>query len=291
LPPIVSDPELNKYFKLNYGGYYFFNARVWKHTNLRIYELKKIFRQQDDSFKSILNSIRVGKVDSNMINLLNKRTVSKVPTQGVISLAATNKVVSQINEKKLSSLENKQYNYLSVKTGKLNPNDYLAEGLLKLKVGAQIMMINNDRDKRWVNGTLGLVEYLDKDTVRVNISAQSYTLDKETWSKIKYRYNKEEGRIEEEEISSITQFPLKLAWAITIHKSQGQTFNRCVIDLKGGGFAHGQIYVALSRCKSLKGLYILNPIKASDIHVADEVVEFMKLAKPLLAASLATIVK
>jgi ATP-dependent DNA helicase PIF1 len=178
-----------------------------------------------------------------------------------------------------------------VKTGKLNPNDYLAEGLLKLKVGAQIMMINNDRDKRWVNGTLGLVEYLDKDTVRVNISAQSYTLDKETWSKIKYRYNKEEGRIEEEEISSITQFPLKLAWAITIHKSQGQTFNRCVIDLKGGGFAHGQIYVALSRCKSLKGLYILNPIKASDIHVADEVVEFMKLAKPLLAASLATIVK
>jgi ATP-dependent DNA helicase PIF1 len=281
LPPIMNDQALCDYFKLRYGGYFFFNARVWQQAELMTYELKKIFRQPGNKFKDILNSVRSGHVDEHLLSELNQRARVRLPDSGVITLGATNKIVEEINQQKLASINGKEFVYEAVIQGKVSSNDYLVEKTLKLKVGAQVMMIKNDKDKRWVNGSLGRVIKLSREEVIVRINSNDFIVTKCTWSKIRYNFNQTSGRIEESSISQITQFPLRLAWAMTIHKSQGQTYSSCAIDLKDGVFAHGQAYVALSRCKSLSGLYLLSPILASDISVDPQVTGFMNRAELL----------
>jgi ATP-dependent DNA helicase PIF1 len=289
LPPIVADAELKKYFKERYGGFFFFNSRVWTRTELQVYELNHVFRQQADNFRHILNQIRIGKVDAEVLHQLNQRALAKLPEEGVITLAATNKLVDEINSQKLSYLDKPVYVYPASIGGNIKTNEYLAEKNLKLKVGAQVMMIKNDKDKRWVNGSLGLVTALSKTEVIVRINNVSYSIEPSTWTKIRYKYDEESRKISEEQVSSITQYPLRLAWAITIHKSQGQSYTKCAVDLKDGVFTHGQAYVALSRCKSLDGLYLLTPILSQDIQVMPEVINFMKGIKPINTSSLANI--
>jgi hypothetical protein len=280
LPPVVTDGELDRYFKHNFGGYYFFNAQSIKNSDLKIYELGTIFRQKDHEFKKILNSIRNGILKESDMRALNQRLEAIKPDGGYITLAGHNATVSSINHKMLSDLPGDEKSYEAEIWGSITESSFPTEKKLKLKVGAQIMMLKNDTEKprRWANGTLGVITKLSNDIVKVSIDGVEHTVAPATWDKIQYDYNPEERELTKTTVSSFKQLPIRLAWAITIHKSQGQTYQSVAVDLSDGAFAHGQTYVALSRCVSLEGLYLDAPIKRDDIIVDPDVVEFMKKA-------------
>jgi len=278
LPPIVNDKELHRYFAHNHDGFYFFNAHVWKKTSLNIFELTNIFRQKDEAFKNILNTIRKGKVDDNTLSKINERAVDLIPEDGIITLAATNDKVDSINYGKLNQIDEKLYEYKANIAGEIKSSDFPADEILSLKKGAQVMLLKNDRQKRWVNGTIGFIDSLSDNEIKVNIDGIVYPVSQQTWNKTRYYYDMETRKVDQEIISSFTQFPLRLAWAITIHKSQGKTYNSIVVDVGSGAFAHGQTYVALSRCVSLDGLYLRQRLLQSDIIVDNDIVNFMTKA-------------
>jgi len=275
LPPVVNSSELHKYFSHYHDGYFFFNANIWKHALLNIFELNHIFRQKDENFKNILNSIRVGNISNELLETLNKRVENYPIDNNVITLTTTNKIAADINQVKLDSLEGKLFQYKAKISGDLSQSAFPTDDILSFKKGAQVIMLKNDKDKRWVNGSLGIIDSLSKDHIKVKINGFKYTVPLETWNKITYLYNIETEKIEEDIVSSFAQYPLRLAWAITIHKSQGQTYDAVAIDLGNGSFAHGQTYVALSRCKSLDKLYLKRKVKAEDIIVDQDIINFM----------------
>ncbi len=284
LPPVVTDGELQRYFAHTYGGAYFFNAPVFQALNLKIYELTTIFRQKDPHFRELLNAVRNRKNLPEALAEFNKRVNVPIPDSGFITLAGHNAAVSAINHDKLAQLEGKAFTYEAEISGDITASSYPTEKQLKLKVGAQVMMLKNDQKKpaRWVNGTLGVITQLTDNVVRVNIDGVEHSVNKETWEKVRYFYDPEEEKLEKEVVSSFTQLPMRLAWAITIHKSQGQTYESVAIDLSDGAFAHGQTYVALSRCKNLDGLFLHSPIREQDIIIDQEVIDFMTKAKVLV---------
>ncbi len=278
LPPVVSDGQLHRYFDHNYGGIYFFNSPSYQLAEVRIIELNHIFRQKDEHFKKLLNAVRNGNQTKEILDSFNQRALVTIPSGGFITLAGTNATVSRINHQKLEQIVDKEKIYEATIVGDLKESSLPTEKHLRLKVGAQVMLLKNDRQKpaRWVNGTLGVITRLSDEIIKVSIDGVEHTVSKETWNSIRYQYNAQERKLEKETISSFTQFPLKLAWAVTIHKSQGQTYQSVAVDLSDGAFAHGQTYVALSRCQSLEGLYLTAPIRMEDIIVDQDVVEFMK---------------
>lgn len=278
LPPVVSDGQLHRYFDHNYGGVYFFNSPSFKESDTKILELNHIFRQKDEEFKQLLNAIRNGRHSAEILEKFNTRADVQLPEEGFITLAGRNDTVSRINHAKLASLPGEEKTYVAEIYGDLKESAFPTEKYLRLRVGAQIMMLKNDRQKpsRWVNGTLGVITQLNDDSIKVKINGVEHSVSKETWNSVRYFYNSDERELEKETVSSFTQFPIRLAWAITIHKSQGQTYQSVAIDLSDGAFAHGQTYVALSRCQSLEGLYLTSPLKSEDIIVDQDVVEFMK---------------
>lgn len=280
LPPVVTDGELDRYFKHNFGGYYFFNAPSIKRADFHIYELSNIFRQKDPEFKEVLNAVRHGSFKESQLETLNIRTTVQKPDTGFITLAGHNATVSAINHKKLAELPGDAKTYEAEIWGNITESSFPTEKKLRLKVGAQIMMLRNDTEKprRWVNGTLGIVTKLNADIVRVNIDGVEHTVSPVTWEKIQYDYDSEERKLTKTPVSSFKQLPIRLAWAITIHKSQGQTYQSVAIDLSDGAFAHGQTYVALSRCVSLDGLYLDSPIRRDDVIVDPDIIAFMKKA-------------
>lgn len=278
LPPVIQK-ELKDYFAQNYGGNFFFNADVWKNIKFEIKELTTVFRQKDEDFKILLNAVREGTITDGQLEIFNRRADAEIPDEGVIILTTINSSARRINETKLNLLENKVHEHKAEITGLLDKTAFPTEETLRLKKGAQIMLLRNDKERRWVNGTLGYIDSIDGNEITVNIDGKIYSVPKETWSKIQYVLNEETNALEEKVVSSFTQFPLKLAWAITIHKSQGQTYNTVAIDMGYGAFVHGQTYVALSRCKSLEGIYLNRKISREDIIVESKIIDFMKNVK------------
>lgn len=266
LPPVV-DQEMGEVFGARYANPYFFEAKILSQVQFRHLELKKIYRQSEPEFIALLNKIRNDECQEADLEWLNGRlkTGAEDKQDHSVTLTPTNAAATRINELKLAQLPSKEYSYEAKVSGDFDNKKIIAEYILKIKKGAQVIMIKNDRDKRWVNGTLAIIHDLGNDSIRVDIDGSICDVQREKWEKIKYVYNEEEDSIEKQVVGTFEQYPIKLAWALTIHKSQGQTFDSVNIDLGNGAFAHGQLYVALSRCRTFGGITLKRPVIFSDI--------------------------
>jgi len=278
LPPVVSTEE-----KAFYGQYYhspfFFCTKAYESAGLKTLQFNTIHRQNDAAFIRILNAIRAGMCDGIELEALNSRVNPKAtPAPGTLVLTTTNALAEDINTTKLNKLPGSPRVYEGVMNGEfgMKGGRLPAPEQLALKVGAQVMFVKNDSDMRWVNGTIGMVEKLEQETITVRVGDATHDVEREKWKTIGYEFSETEGKIIEKTLGTYTQFPLMLAWAVTIHKSQGKTLERVIIDLGTGAFAAGQLYVALSRCKSLTGIAIKQPVTMADIRCDKEVVEFMR---------------
>lgn len=279
LEPVVKNDEreiLNRF----YATPYFFSARVFGQIDLVSIELQKVYRQSDPRFIGVLDRIRNNTVTAADLQLLNTRygtQVSETEADMYITLATKRDNVDYINERKLAELPGEPTLFQGEVDGDFPLSSLPTSQELLLKPGAQIIFIKNDFEKRWVNGTIGTVSGFDpiNDTLYV-VTDDGLECDvtREVWRNIRYRYNEAKKEIEEEVLGTFKQFPVRLAWAITVHKSQGLTFCRAVIDFTGGVFAGGQTYVALSRCTSLDGIRLRKPVTRSDVFVRPEIVRF-----------------
>ena len=274
LPPVIRGAQLQEFFREHYGSAYFFSADVFKNIKLNCIELTKIYRQSDKDFIGLLEKIRNKELLSQDLNILNSRLIDKAMRDDVITLTTTNELAAKMNEKHLKMLDGLEYSYQAEVSDKFEDSFFPTEFDLTLKAGAQVMLIRNDPEKRWVNGTIAQVEELGDDIVKISIGSNIYELSKQVWSRIVYKYDGKNNTIIEEVAGTFQQYPLRLAWAITIHKSQGKTFDNVIIDLGWGAFAHGQVYVALSRCSSLKGVVLKRPVRLSDIIFDQDVYKF-----------------
>ncbi|MFZ1976618.1 MAG: AAA family ATPase, partial [Bacteroidota bacterium] len=193
-----------------------------------------------------------------------------------VTLTSTNARAASINLERLLSLPSEEFTYTAETADDFDEKSYPTDKILRLKQGAQVMMIKNDPNKRWVNGSLGIVENLARDTITISFDGIHQRIEQSTWEKLEYEYDRENGLIEPFVTGSFRQYPIKLAWAITIHKSQGKTFSKVIIDLGRGAFAHGQAYVALSRCRTFDGIFLKTPFRPSDIIVDPRIKEWQK---------------
>ncbi len=273
LPPVV-ERALTPYFIETYGGYYFFDAFVWQETPLAVRRLTQIFRQTDSYFKLILAHIRRGEWTSEIDEALRDRVNRVAPHMGVLTVSPFNDRVNQINDDRMAWLQSEPKVYPATLKGKLESNALPTDSHLVLKVGAQVMMLKNDRDRRWVNGSIGMVTALSDTAVHVEINGQRHEIKPERWEKMRYTINPESGNLESEIVSVFSQFPIRLAWAVTIHKAQGITVDHLMIDWGDRLFAHGQAYVALSRCRTLEGLYMMRPLRPTDVIVDPRIDRF-----------------
>lgn len=263
-----------------YGSAYFYNAKVFKRVDLFTVELQKVYRQTDPAFISLLDKVRIKETSQIDIDKLNSRVFSESELKKkefAITLTTKNDLADRVNSIKLSELKTNPFKYTSEVSGEFEESKYPTEPEMILKEGAQVIFIKNDTDKRWVNGTIGQVNELTDTTIKVKLKDGSvHSVDKRVWENIKYQYNKEKKKIEQEIVGTFKQYPLKLAWAITIHKSQGLTFDRVVIDFGDGTFASGQAYVALSRATTFEGLFLKQKMHTTDIYLDEEIKDFAK---------------
>lgn len=269
------------YLADTYRSNWFFDAKVWREAGLRIFELGEIHRQHDEDFKHMLNAVRHGMVTAEIASVLNNTGARRpLPEHGAITLATRNDSVNRINRSALHRLPG---------TSKMNPAEingdfgrgaFPADEALELKLGAQVMFLRNDvaggaDGPRWVNGTVGQITRLDR-VVKVDVDGEEHEVEPATWEKYRYTWDPRAKRLEKDVIGEFTQYPLRLAWAVTIHKSQGATYDTAVIDLGARAFSPGQTYVALSRLTGLEGLYLSRPMRPSDVIVDADVTRFME---------------
>lgn len=278
LEPVVTRDERDILQRF-YETPHFFSARVFREIQLVSIELAKVYRQSDNVFVNVLDHIRTNTASAQDLQLLNTCVDQDVSGEDglFITLAARRDVVDHINQQNLSDIEGDAVVFKGEIKGEF-PESMLPTLLdLELKVGAQIIFIKNDQDHRWVNGTIGMITGIDADGKFLYVhtdSGEDYDVERAMWANVRYSYNEKEKKIEEEELGTFTQFPVRLAWAITIHKSQGLTFSKVAIDFTGGVFAGGQTYVALSRCRSLDGLQLKKGITQADVFVNPNIVRF-----------------
>lgn len=284
LPPIV-ETGLEKVYSQYYRTPYFFSADVFEYYKLPYINLSKIHRQKDEKFIEILNSVRERKDLHKFLPELNKRIsfdLNEIRKGETICITTTNEKANEINRYFLDKLKTQNFGYKAQVTGDFDKSSYPTNEKLVLKEGAKVMFIRNDTDvpRRFVNGDIGIITHLSKTKIVVKKGDQEISIKPQTWEKYKYKYcppeteDDEKGHVEKQKIGSFVQIPLKLAWAITIHKSQGQTYNKVFIDLHWGTFTSGQSYVALSRCRSLEGVSLKRGVKDGDIILDERIEEF-----------------
>jgi ATP-dependent exoDNAse (exonuclease V) alpha subunit len=302
LAPVPGNNEERAYMAENYQSNWFFDAHVWREDSLERYELSEIFRQHDEHFKEILNAIRDGSCTQEMLDYINKCGNRFPPHDDVIRLATINDSVNSVNRHRMARLETKPKTFNAIYSAadeKAFGRNLPAEPVLELKVGAQVMFIKNDDSstvknpngtgllKRWVNGTIGtVVDLPSSGGVVVEVDGETFDVGRSTWEKVRYeideQFDEALGRVKEVlvavPLAEFQQIPLRLAWAVTVHKSQGQTYDEVVIDMGRGAFSPGQTYVALSRVRSLEGLYLTRVIRMSDVMVDQDVLRFMSTA-------------
>jgi hypothetical protein len=289
LAPVVSDWDQNdggesvcgchKVFRNHYRSPWFFDADIWRETEIGIHELETIHRQADSEFRAVLNALRTGGVTQEMGELLNTFGSRRPLPAEVITLAATNRVANAINGEALLRLPGREIKKDAEVDGNFGSSgSYPADEVLRLKPGAQVMFLRNDTNgsngPRYVNGTLGVVSKIS-DVITVEVDGERIEVERATWAKMEYRKDLSTGEVVQVPVAEFTQFPLRLAWAVTIHKAQGKTLDAAVIDLGPRAFAPGQTYVAFSRLTSLDGLYLKRPLTPSDIIVDENVVRFL----------------
>ena len=274
LQPVVTTIEEERYFSSYYQSPYFFDSKIYRQLDCRIIELDKVFRQTDIDFINLLDTIRLGNQNHIQLGKINSRYIpgfTSSDQDSTITLTSTNKIASEINKSKLNKIHEREYVFKGLITGRFKGKNLPTEPELRLKKGSQVMFVKNDSGKKWVNGTIGKVHNVGNEFIEVEIIDNDqkfvYSVEQEKWEILKYKFDYQKHKLSTEVIGSFIQYPLKLAWAITIHKSQGLTFDNVVIDMGNGAFAYGQTYVALSRCKKLEGITLKKKISHSDIRV------------------------
>lgn len=279
LPPVVKENEETAIFE-RYESVYFFSADNFKAIKKpSFFELESSFRQQDDKeFYDLLNNVRLGQNLEASIKKINQTCHNpEFNTESSLIITSRKYRAEQINEEMLNLIDGPATAAKSKEQGELNENDLPAPRELRVKEGAKVMFIKNDPDGRWVNGTIGVVidcSDKNKKVIKVKVGTEVYKVKREEWNKVRYVYDEFNDEMEEEVVSSFKQFPLKLGWAVTIHKAQGLTLESCSVDLGDGAFATGQAYVALSRCKTLDSLNLYRELKVRDALVDPDIQDF-----------------
>lgn len=282
LPPVVSSEAEQQLFQSFYDSPYFFSAKVFEDNfEMNMVELGKVYRQDNRYFLRLLDTVRLNRTDFDDLEDLNERYLPNFkPEDFYITLSARNYTVDNLNRRKIDAIPLPAQTYTAKITGDFPASRYPTEANLQLKLDAQVMFIKNDPEKKFVNGTIGKVVKLEDNSITVMIeeggdNPRYVEVGQMEWEVLKYDINPENpDKIDTETLGTFTQYPLKLAWAITIHKSQGKTFDKVIIDMGKGAFEFGQTYVALSRCRTLEGIVLKQPIKPSDIKTDERIVEF-----------------
>jgi ATP-dependent exoDNAse (exonuclease V) alpha subunit len=269
LPPVVQGGEVAEHLESEHGGPFFFQLPTLRDgAGMSLIELEEVFRQSDEKFLHVLNQIRDGEATEEDLQILNERT-HPIRTLGegdsFVILTPTNAAAQRINMAYLEALPSEERTYEAGITGEFGESAHPTDATLLLKPGAKVIMLRNDPDRRWVNGTIARIAKLEAKRIWIEIDGKTYELEPVSWESRRYAYDQAAEKIVENITGTFRQFPVRLAWALTIHKSQGLTLDRVYIDLGRGTFAHGQTYVALSRCRTLEGLALARPLRPSDI--------------------------